>query len=81
MFLIPNSGYLLSLTLIGSDSIYRIFVGDYRIIDNTALAVRTVDYEDFWEVAINNKGIDLAYVFIESNIDSPPLNLAGVSGC
>jgi hypothetical protein len=67
------------------DTIYELCepCGDTQAttIKVTSLAARTVDYEDFWEVAINNKGIDLAYVFIESNIDSPPLNLAGVSGC
>jgi hypothetical protein len=50
-------------------------------VEIRSLAARTVDYEDFWEVAINNNGIDLAYVFIESGIDSPPINLAAVSGC
>jgi hypothetical protein len=46
-----------------------------------SLAAKTVDYEDFWQIYINNTGIDLAYVFIASNINSPPLNLAGVAGC
>jgi hypothetical protein len=67
------------------DTIYELCepCGDTQptAVEVRSLAVRTVDYEDFWEVAINNNGIDLAYVFVESKIDSPPINLAAVSGC
>jgi hypothetical protein len=67
------------------DTIYELCepCGDTQptAVEVRSVAVRTVDYENFWEVAINNNGIDLAYVFIESKIDSLPINLAAVSGC
>lgn len=46
-----------------------------------SLSVGTVDYENFWQVKVNNEGIDLAYVFIESGVGGQPINLAAVSGC
>lgn len=46
-----------------------------------SLSAGTVDYEDYWQVQINDEGIDLAYVFIESGIGEQPINLAAASGC
>ncbi|WP_013325074.1 hypothetical protein [Gloeothece verrucosa] len=46
-----------------------------------SLAAGTVGYENFWQVQVNNAGIDLAYVYIESGIGNPPINLAAVAGC
>lgn len=46
-----------------------------------SLSVATVDYEDFWEVSVNEKGIDLAYTFIESSLEKKSINLAAIAGC
>ncbi len=45
------------------------------------LAIETVDYQDFWQVKVNNQGIDLAYVFIDSGVDGNFVNLAALSDC
>ncbi|ACK67091.1 hypothetical protein PCC8801_3110 [Rippkaea orientalis PCC 8801] len=50
-------------------------------ININSLAVATVNYQDFWQVSINGKGIDLAYTFIESSLDKKPINLAAIAGC
>jgi hypothetical protein len=47
----------------------------------TSLAAETVEYEDYWQVQVNNTGIDLAYTFVESGINGQAVNLAGVAGC
>jgi hypothetical protein len=47
----------------------------------TSLAAETVGYEDYWQVKVNNSGIDLAYTFIQSGINGQAVNLAGVAGC
>lgn len=46
-----------------------------------SLALKTVDYQNYWQVYINNKGIDLAYVFIPAKIDTYLLNLAAIAAC
>lgn len=46
-----------------------------------SLSATTVDYQDFWQVQVNEEGIDLAYVFIESGLGNRPINLAAVAGC
>jgi hypothetical protein len=46
-----------------------------------SLAASTVGYQDFWQVEVNEKGIDLAYVFVESGIDNRLINLAAIAGC
>ena len=46
-----------------------------------SLGITTVGYRDFWQVQVNNKGIDLAYTFVESGIDNYLFNLAGLAGC
>ena len=45
------------------------------------LAMETVEYQDFWQVKVNDRGIDLAYVFIDSGVDDNLINLAAVSNC
>jgi len=35
----------------------------------TNLSMETVDYQDFWQVKVNGKGMDLTYVFIDSGIE------------
>ncbi|BAZ45165.1 hypothetical protein NIES4102_21830 [Chondrocystis sp. NIES-4102] len=45
------------------------------------LGIETVDYQDFWQVKVNNGGIDLAYIFIDSGVDGNFLNLAAVANC
>ncbi len=48
----------------------------------TNLSMETVDYQDFWQVKVNEKGIDLAYVFIDSGIEGNYwVNLAAVADC
>ena len=46
-----------------------------------SLSTATVGYQDFWQVKVNKKGIDLAYTFVESGIDNYLLNLAAIAGC
>lgn len=41
----------------------------------------TSNYEDFWKVKVNGKGIDLAYVFIDSDIEDNLVNLAAIANC
>ena len=50
-------------------------------VEIESLSAGTVGYQDFWGVNVNQQNIDLAYVFIESGLESPPINLAAVSGC
>ena len=45
-----------------------------------SLAAKTTEYQDYWEVEVNNKGIDLAYTFIKID-DDQYLNLAIAVGC
>ncbi|MEL6493867.1 MAG: hypothetical protein AAFQ41_01925 [Cyanobacteria bacterium J06623_7] len=47
----------------------------------TSLSAGTVDYEDYWQVNINGKGIDLAYVFVDSGIEQNFVNLAAIANC
>ncbi len=46
-----------------------------------SLSASTVGYENFWQVYINEKGIDLAYTFIESSLETKPMNLAAIARC
>lgn len=46
-----------------------------------SLSAETVNYEDYWQVKINNQGIDLAYVFIDAGIENNLVNLAAISDC
>lgn len=46
-----------------------------------SISVGTVDYENFWQVSINGKGIDLAYTFIPSGVEKKNINLAAIAGC
>ncbi|MEL6930839.1 MAG: hypothetical protein AAFO95_19730 [Cyanobacteria bacterium J06600_6] len=46
-----------------------------------SLSMKTVDYEDYWQVEINGEGIDLAYVFADSGIESNFANLAMLADC
>lgn len=46
-----------------------------------ALSASTTGYEDYWEVKINNSGIDLAYTFVDAGINNQKVNLAAVVGC
>ena len=45
------------------------------------LSMEKVDYEDYWQIKVNEKGIDLAYVFIDSNIENKFVNLAAIADC
>ncbi len=46
-----------------------------------SLSATTVNYQDYWQVQVNDQGIDLAYVFVNSSIDNNLINLAAVSNC
>lgn len=46
-----------------------------------SLAMETVNYQEYWQVKINGKGIDLAYTFVEAGIDNKLLNLAAIANC
>lgn len=41
----------------------------------------TTGYKDFWEVKVNDSGIDLAYTFLDAGIKNQKINLAAVVGC
>lgn len=45
------------------------------------LSASTTGYKDYWEVKINNSGIDLAYTFVDAGIKNQKINLAAVVGC
>lgn len=45
------------------------------------LAMEKVDYQDYWQVKVNDSGIDLAYVFVNSGVGNNPLNLAAIADC
>jgi hypothetical protein len=46
-----------------------------------SLSVEKVDYQNYWQVNINNQAIDLAYVFIPAEIDHNFVNLAAIAAC
>ncbi len=46
-----------------------------------SLSATTVNYQDYWQVKVNDQGIDLAYVFVNSSIDNSLINLAALSNC
>ena len=46
-----------------------------------SLGAGTIDYENFWQVYVNKKSIDLAYVFVDSKLDDQLVNLAVVAHC
>lgn len=46
-----------------------------------SLSTETVGYQDYWQVKVNQQGIDLAYTFVESGINNYLLNLAAIAGC
>ena len=45
------------------------------------LGAATVDYKNYWQVMVNGKGIDLAYVFVDSGLDGKLVNLAIAADC
>ena len=47
----------------------------------TALSAETVNYQDYWQVKVNEQGIDLAYVFVNSGVDGNIINLAVIADC
>ena len=49
------------------------------IIEN--LSMEKVDYQDYWQIKVNNEGIDLAYVFVDSKIENKFVNLAAIADC
>lgn len=52
-----------------------------KVVEISDLSIGTVDYEDFWQVDVNGKGIDLAYTFIDSGIENNLINLAAIANC
>ncbi|MEA5511563.1 hypothetical protein VB715_17455 [Crocosphaera sp. UHCC 0190] len=46
-----------------------------------SVGIGTVGYQDFWQVSVNGKGVDLAYTYVPSSLDRKPINLAALSGC
>lgn len=54
-----------------------------RPVTVQALSVGTVDYQDYWQVSVNGRGIDLAYTYLNMNPEQPrqQTNLALVVGC
>ncbi|MEA5535127.1 hypothetical protein [Crocosphaera sp. XPORK-15E] len=52
-----------------------------RSVTIESVAAGTVGYQDFWQVSINGKGVDLAYTYVPSSLEQKPINLAALSGC
>ncbi|MGB5770916.1 MAG: hypothetical protein WBM32_13765 [Crocosphaera sp.] len=52
-----------------------------RPVTIQSISVGTVGYQNFWQLSINNKGVDLAYTYVPSSIEQKPINLAALSGC
>ncbi|WP_107669069.1 hypothetical protein [Cyanothece sp. BG0011] len=46
-----------------------------------SISVGTVGYQDYWQVSINNQGVDLAYTYVPSSVGEKPINLAALAGC
>lgn len=46
-----------------------------------SLGAGSVDFEDYWQVQVNEEGIDLAYVFVDSKLDGQLVNLAIAADC
>ena len=46
-----------------------------------SISVGTVGYQNFWQLSINNQGVDLAYTYIPSSLGEKPINLAALAGC
>ncbi|MDJ0511199.1 MAG: hypothetical protein QNJ64_18375 [Crocosphaera sp.] len=46
-----------------------------------SISVGTVGYQNFWQVSINDQGVDLAYTYVPSTIETKPINLAALAGC
>jgi hypothetical protein len=45
------------------------------------LSMEKVDYEDLWQIQVNNEGIDLAYVFVDYGVENNFVNLAAIANC
>ena len=45
------------------------------------LSMEKVDYRDYWQIKVNDEGIDLAYVFVNSEIENNFINLAAIADC
>ena len=45
------------------------------------LSMAKVDYQDYWQVEVNERGIDLAYVFIDAGNSKDLVNLGIVANC
>ena len=45
------------------------------------LSMNKVDYQDYWQIEVNDKGIDLAYVFVNSGVENNFINLAAIADC
>jgi hypothetical protein len=46
-----------------------------QTLDVKAIGANDVSYQGFWQVSVNNKGVDLAYTFVNG------LNVAQLVGC
>ena len=46
-----------------------------------SLGAGTVNFKNYWQVYVNGKGIDLAYVFVNTESDSQLVNLATITPC
>lgn len=46
-----------------------------------SISVGTVGYQDFWQLSINDRGVDLAYTYVPSSVGQKPINLAALAGC
>lgn len=47
----------------------------------TELKAAPAGYQDFWEISVNGKGIDLAYTFVKMPKDGSFLNLSKLADC
>ncbi|MDJ0659349.1 MAG: hypothetical protein QNJ42_07630 [Crocosphaera sp.] len=46
-----------------------------------SISVGTAGYQNFWQLSINNQGVDLAYTYVPSSLGEKSINLAALAGC
>lgn len=46
-----------------------------------SLSATTVNYQNYWQVKVNNAGIDLAYTYVNSSNGNRWINLAAAIDC
>lgn len=45
------------------------------------ISVEKVNFKDYWQVKVNDQGIDLAYTYVQLEPEGEHINLAAIVGC